>query len=292
LLNHGRLSLSAYCPHCDQALPDHIGTARLAHVPILAGASAGKTMLRWSTMVAFVEEARRGGFQTEISYETDRLDYEQMREQLGRGIDLRKTVVRAPRAFVFSIARSRLARRLVYLYDAAGEMTRSTDTAQQLSYLEHAEGLLFVVDPFSLYQVQTMLDEEGRITAARSQPSPEDAGETFDRFRNLVKSMSRREPSSLPVAVVVTKADALSHLTNLQAPPVGAEGEAVVRWLDGMGFDGINRSLKHHFGDTRYWMVSAREGGEGVAGRGSVTAPMRWLLARNGLKLPPVAPGT
>jgi len=243
-------------------------------------------------MVAFFDEARRGGVQAEIAYETDRREYEQVREQLGRGVDLQKTVVRAPRAFVFSIGRSRRARRLVYLYDAAGEMTRSTDTAQQLAYLEHAEGLLFVVDPFSLYRLRTMLDEAGKRTAAQSQPSPEDAGETLERFRNLANSMCRRGSGSLPVAVVVTKADALSDLASLQAPPVGAEGDAVVRWLDDMGFDGINRSLRNLFGDTCYWMVSAREGGEAAPGRGSVTAPMRWLLARTGLKLPPVAPGS
>jgi hypothetical protein len=178
------------------------------------------------------------------------------------------------------------ARRLVYLYDAAGESTQSSEIAQQLSYLEHAEGLLFVVDPFSLPGVTNNLDNDGRQIAAASGPSPEDPDTTFTRISNVLRSMSKGGASSMPVAVVVTKGDALGRLSKVNAPAVGAEGDAVSKWLDHMGLDTMNRSLEVLFGDVSYWAVSARAAMHAGASGSAVTAPVRWLLAEAGLNLP------
>lgn len=285
LLRLGRHGLTAYCPHCERPLPDRIGTARATHLPVVGGPSAGKTMLLMSAMVVLAEEAARGGLELTFASTADRAEFERARDQLRQNVDLPKTVVRPPRAFLVYVGSSG-DRRLVYLYDAAGESTQSSEIAQQLSYLEHAEGLLFVVDPFSLPALTNNLDNDGRQIAAASGPSPENPDTTFTRISNVLRSMSKGGASSMPVAVVVTKGDALSRLSNVHAPSVGAEGDVVSKWLDHVGLDTMNRSLEVLFGAVSYWTVSARAAMHAGASGHAVSAPIRWLLAEAGLDLP------
>lgn len=287
LLRQGRHGLAAYCPHCERPLPDNIGTARAMHLPVVGGPSAGKTMLLMSAMVVLADEASRGGLEVTFASDADTMEFDRARDQLRANADLAKTVVQPPRAFLVYIG-SGATRRLVYMYDAAGESTQTTDAAQQLSYLEHAEGLLFVVDPFAIPALRASLDRRGEAVAVAAKPSPEDPDTTLTRIGNVMRSMSSGGASSLAVAVVITKGDALATLPGISAPPVGADGERVSQWLAAVGLAAVNRNLDVMFGDVRYWMVSARSAVQAGSDGAGVTGPLRWMLARGGLELPPV----
>ncbi|MDX6720196.1 MAG: hypothetical protein QOJ63_2450 [Solirubrobacteraceae bacterium] len=284
LLRQGRHGLAAYCPHCDRPLPDNIGTTRAMHIPVVGGPSAGKTMLIMSAIVVLAEEAAAGGLELTFASDADRAEFERAREQLRRQGDLAKTVVRPPRAFLVYIG-SGATRRLVYLYDAAGESTQTTEAAQQLLYLEHAQGLLFVVDPFAIAGLRASLDVAGQRIAAASKPSPEDPETTLTRISNVIRSMSEGGASALAIAVAVTKGDALAALPGLSCPPVGASGEFVLEWLSSVGLGAVNRNLDVMFGDVHYSLVSARVAVRANAGVSGVTDPLRWLLSRAGLDL-------
>jgi len=283
LMRQGRHGLAAYCPHCERPLPDHIGSTRATHLPVVGGPSTGKTMLLMASIVALADGAAGDGLEVTFASDADRSEYERARDQLRQGDDLAKTVVQPPRAFLVYVGTGK-SRRLVYLYDAAGESTQTTEAAQQLLYLEHAEGLLFVVDPFSIPDLRRRLDPSEESIAVASKPSHEDPDTTLTRIGNVLRSMTGAG-AALPVAVVITKGDALVAVPSLGSPDVGAEGETVSQWLETVGLGVVNRNLELMFGDVGYWIVSARAamliGADGAV----VTAPLRWLLTQTGLPL-------
>jgi hypothetical protein len=96
-----------------------------------------------------------------------------------------------------------------------------------------------------------------------------------------------RRQGRTPVAVVVTKMDAVRQTQGMPRPAQAGDGksesENVEAWLKDIGLRNLTTSLAHDFGAVEYWAVSAYTSAEpGAAGldRDSVARPLVWLLAQ------------
>src|SRR5207253_3991088 len=126
-------------------------------------------------------------------------------------------------------------RRLVYMYDPAGEYYGRGDDVQQQGYLRHASGVVLVVDPFAFPGFVSGFGPEDEAVATAARPSPEDPSTTYSRFSQAVRVMARSRLDRVPVAVVVPKHDALAQLRRGNAPGPDASGDAVKAWLQSIG---------------------------------------------------------
>jgi double-GTPase-like protein len=180
-----------------------------------------------------------------------------------RGGRLAKTGPELPLATMVDVDLPKAGRRILYLFDPAGEHFTGAAMVESLRYLDHGEALLFVLDPFALPQVRrTLTDRETDLLADAlgTSPAGEDAGEdpadTLQRVLNELRSRPDRGRQKR-VAVVVTKADLLACTTigrHLDARRLGdGSGAAVRAWLDGLGLGNTIRMLDHLATEVRYF---------------------------------------
>lgn len=286
----GRHRLDAYCPRpaCGKQLPHGIGTAQAAHIPIVGGPSAGKTMLLMAMMVQLERKSQRGEITFDFASPSDRTDFERAKETLVRGLDLAKTVVGLPRAFLFYLGQPGRRRRLVYMYDPAGELYGETAEVQLQGYLVHASGVIMVVDPFAVSDFASTLGPDDRQVAGGARPSSEDPTATFARLSHGLRMMTEAGVSSTPVAIVIPKFDAVGQLRSSRVPLPGTDSDGLRTWLQSIGLDNLVRGVDLEFGDVGYFAVSARDAVVDPAAGDVILGPLEWLLDRRTAEKTPV----
>ena len=280
-----RHQLEASCPRCNRLVPRGLGSARLVHFPLIGGTSAGKSSLL-TAMVAGLESRTQGNGPTvEFASDDSREEYEKAKNLLTSGQWPAKTSVYVPEAFMFWTGQGR-RRRLVYLYDPRGEVFREADSVRRQHYLDSASGIIFVIDPFSV-AVAHHLPAADEQVVRDARPSAEDPQATYDRTEGELGVRLGRRQGRTPVAVVVTKMDAVRQTQGMPRPAQAGDGtsesESVEAWLKDIGLRNLTTSLTHDFGAVQYWAVSAYISAEpGTAGsdRDSVAGPLVWLLAQ------------
>ncbi|MCP2167109.1 TRAFAC clade GTPase domain-containing protein [Goodfellowiella coeruleoviolacea] len=288
LLALGKSRLRAQCARCGFELPTKGLTAPTVHIPVIAGPKAGKSVFIQSAVSRLM--LRGDGFE---------FADERAKESFERNIELGvhqdpsralKTAVVNPRAHtVFVGAEGSRARRLLYLYDPAGERVESVDHLADAQFLAFTKGVVFIVDPFSLRQVRSGTPRAvlGRVSASNTAPK-----EVLERF---VEALAERGFSwrgsriSIPVAVVLTKCDGLldpsgpSHPYAARSASSREERALAIRsWLTGMGQHELLSSLDNHFAKVSYFAVSIQDSVE-VRRHGAVinddpATPLLWLL--------------
>lgn len=308
LLAGGKWKLQAYCPRdgCETLLPVKGLTAPTFHVPVVAGTGAGKTIFMMSVMASLESRSRAQGseYTFEFADENAKRTYVEARkalEAVSFGA-IRPTVPGlAVRAFNVYVASPSARTRLLYMYDPAGERFEYSERLASFRFLGLTQGVVFIVDPFALPPVRQLLDPTVLTEVQASAVAPEGL---FTRFaQNLRESLDSPPDRKLrmPIAVVVTKADALARLSGVAHPldSEAAEGEvqdprtarssAVRAWLGGVGGQRSLLSLVDNtFTTSSYFVVSAldafsvqvRRTERSTAGvtHDEPSAPVRWLL--------------
>jgi Double-GTPase 2 len=298
LLLNGKAKLAAQCAECKAQLPRNGLTAPTVHIPVIAGPTAGKSVYMQTAVNRLMH--LDDGF--EFADERAKQQYER-NITLGVLTDPRravKTAVTRPRAYnVYVGAKGSRARRLLYLYDPAGEIPESADHLAESQFLKHTTGIVFIVDPFSLWQVRSDADQSllGRVGASNTAPK-----ESLERFTEALREHLRAKSDDrmkIPVSIVLTKADALLEQPGPVHPYAGcatasrAEHDAAAReWLAKMGQRDLLSSMDNQFTTVAYFVVSyldAREvSGHPSAGSDVVNddpaAPVLWLLDRKAVR--------
>ena len=192
-------------------------------------------------------------------------------------------------------------RRLLYLYDAAGERYETSDGVATFRFLGHTEGVVLIVDPFSFETVRRDIKPDVLASLRHSQANPD---EVFGRFaqtlrENLGVRTDRKMGAS--IAVVLTKCDGLLAASDVAHPydelasaaedvtERAARSDAVRNWLkDVAGQRGLVADLENTFGRCGYFAVSAldafalraRPSGRTrtVIRNDDTSAPLLWLL--------------
>jgi hypothetical protein len=166
-----------------------------------------------------------------------------------RGGHLAKTGPELPLATMVDVELPGRARRILYLFDPAGEHYTGATEVESLRYLDHGEALLFIVDPFALPQVRRALTAEERGLIERSAASSdEDPADTLQRVLNELRSRPDRGKQRR-VAVVVTKTDLLRRTEIGRSLQNGA---TLRLWLDQVGLGNTVRTLDQVAGQVRY----------------------------------------
>lgn len=309
LLAKGKWKLPAYCQHedCNKPLPVKGLTAPTFHVPVVAGRAAGKTVFMMAAVASLVERAQSsdGPAAFEFADPKAEQEYLRVRSALEKAVfgGIRATLpeisVQAFTIYVGSEGSHR--RRLLYLYDAAGERYETSDGVATFRFLGHSEGVILIVDPFSFGTVRRVVTPDVLASLRRSQA---DADEVFARFAQTLRENLRVRTDrkmAVPVAVVLTKCDGLLAASDVAHPydELGDAGgdltkrairsDAVRHWLESVaGQRGLVAALENTFARRGYFAVSALDAFT-VQARPSVrtramichddtSAPLLWLL--------------
>ncbi|MBT2211505.1 hypothetical protein [Actinomadura sp. NEAU-AAG7] len=245
----GRFRLAAYCPHCGGRLPERIGRVRVEPLPFVGGPAAGKTTFMVLGIRALHAHAHAVDGRLSFVERRHAQAYAGAIEEFRRGGRPAKTGPELPLATMVDVELPGRARRILYLFDPAGEHYTGATEVESLRYLDHGEALLFVVDPFALPQVRRALTaDERRLVEAGAASSEEDPADTLQRVLNELRSRPDQGRQKR-VAVVVTKIDLLARTE------VGRglrEDPDLRGWLGRVGLGNTVRMLDQVAGEVRY----------------------------------------
>ena len=272
--------LTALCPRCWRPLWAGPGVIRDVWVPIFGDRSAGKTRFLYAALNSLLQSAEQAG--VTISFPDPGAEYHVALglEAIRSGHDMPASSPSAPLALTIRLGHGRKAYQ-VRLFDAAGERYRDARQYERLRFLDHAQGLVYVLDPFSIQDIQNLLtghNATGGPPAHAAVGGPEITfGEVVSRMRDSgVPARAQR------LAVVVTKADLLRE-TDLKLP---GESEGIALWLRQAGMDNLIRAMGRDFAEVRFFAVTSQDASAGwVTGEDDPAAPLRWLLGRYGVPL-------
>ncbi|SDC89496.1 TRAFAC clade GTPase domain-containing protein [Actinokineospora iranica] len=272
--------LTATCPSCGGPLRPGAGVLTDLRLPVFGPVSAGKTRLVYAAMLALRDQASARGAALDFVDDHSREVFDRGAALISSGGDTVKTPAGAPSAAItlrFTRARRRV---LLHLFDAPGESFSDRDENTELEFLDHAQGLVFVVDPFSVRWVRDQLTGPDDKHLVRANPARDDPEQTYHltvrRLRDFRVDTGKRR-----LAVVVVKADLLDDLPAGE----GLRPGRVKRWLEDAGLDNLVLAAERDFAEVRFFVVAS------LADRGtprSPAHPFAWLMARSGFALLPV----
>ncbi|GGN18248.1 hypothetical protein FHR83_004111 [Actinoplanes campanulatus] len=262
--------LEACCPSCGEALFAGAGRVRDVRAPVFGAASAGKTQFIMAALVGLHRAADKAGVAVTMPDNRGRIAYEVYADLISRAAPAPKTDTTAPVAVTVRLEQG-LNTTLLHLFDAAGETLTDREQNAGLSYLDTAETLTFVLDPFSIRRIR---DEHGAASATvftdanAALHDPEDAyNATAQRLQEYGVRTDRNR-----LAFVVTKADLLRRLP-LTMP--GDDSAAVRDWLRSYGLENLVVTAERDFRQVRFFLVSGRD----TDPDGPVSV-LRWVLMK------------
>lgn len=296
----GRSRLPSLCPHpaCRRLLPQGSGIIPNLHLPVVGAATAGKTSLLAATMVELCDRQSRGELQLEFPEAKDERTFHLCRDAFAAGALVAKTAEYSPNAFTVKLTDGRGSKRLVYMYDAAGELYQGSDQLHGHDYYSYLHGILLVIDPFSF--PEALVSEEGELSAAAQlaiKPAQEGAEQVYGRMAEALRNFrGKRGSLGQPLAVVLTKIDALKEdLTPKPGPQssqlADEQSQRVRDWLARHGQGNLIRTIEQDFARVRYFACSALgrlpDSAPGPFVPVGALLPLAWLLRENGVRLEP-----
>jgi hypothetical protein len=264
------------CPRCATKLRAGGAVTTDIRLPVFGPVSAGKTRLVYAGLVALRDDLASAGGELAFVDDDSSAVFENASAIISSGQNTAKTEAASlPHALTARLTRGR-RRALLHLFDAAGEFYADREDNSDLEFLDHAHGLVFVVDPFSVPWVRDQLGAQGAAQLARANPAtahPDGVYQvTARRLRDYGVDTRRRS-----LAMTVVKADLLAGLS----PGDGLRRGGVRDWLCEAGLDNLVLSAERDFGDVRYFVVASVPGN--TAGEGMrPSAPFEWLIGRSG----------
>jgi len=262
----GRNELTSYCPSCNHLLNSSMGVTRNIHIPIIGGRSSGKSHMLAAAMIEIHRRADDNRLSLAFPDAKYEKDYVEWKRYFDSGNTLMSTRLKSPDAFLVNL-NSGGGDCLLYAYDPAGELFRQTDEMRTQEYFYYVNGIIFLIDPFSLPKVQHRLQKE-LSTKSEIRPSelaPQDAYANLLQILQLKKGLGSRSAKRL--AVVLTKTDALGISDEIQQiaahqplPERGdgqaADSNAVRAWLDQNGEGNLLRGIESDFKNVSYFYCS------------------------------------
>jgi Double-GTPase 2 len=276
LLLLGSHRLRGLCPYCDHPLAERSGSSAEVVLPLLGPPAAGKTTLMSALVLALEQLSADGGGRVEVASADTAGRLDEVRRAAG-GPHLEPTGTGLPRAYSLYATPARGARRLVHLFDTAGERLNRPDQAVEHRFLGLARTFVFVLDPMSVDAFWTELVEADRerLEEVRARQPPEGLFQEVTEQIQALGADTRRARA----AVAVSKHDLVRDLPPLAG--VGCESPAVEGWLAvELGLGNLVRAMRHEFREVRFFFTAVRT--EETAADPSVVDLTRWLLGRDG----------
>ena len=300
----GRDELVALCPHHRpyHSIGKYVGTFPEVLLPIVGGTSTGKSALL-AAWTFYAQKRLPFGYGVDVTFPFEGgTEYaDDCLRRFQQGVPPGKTALIDPPAVGLDIVSqtSRKGLRL-YLYDPAGEVfdplsNESENTLNPFGYYDFMDGVLFVIDPFSLPVFQQKYPQEF-LNSHGFQASDKRTEDSCEKFiRGLyAHNLGHDEYHYASCAVVITKADAfeLDSLVgdgavqkHMKANPRlsfdDALDEVCSLQLKNWGLGHVVELLSKHFKSVRCFSVSAyghvpEDGIPFIPQR--IELPILWLL--------------
>jgi hypothetical protein len=273
----GRRQLARICPHCHDALSGDLGRGPAIHIALVGAGAAGKT----SYLVAALQELKQSApLRLKVAF-TDTVQENNFEKDLRRLKNKQPPATAGsivPRAWTLKMQLPlRLLPRLLYLYDPAGEAFKTSAYTCRQEYYSYSHGIIFVIDPLSIPALQRWHMEASTNKTLPSPSHPMEVMQVYERMMQMFEisaGLNTRRRYPQPVAVVLTKADALQH-----------HNEHFIRaLLCACGLDNFVRDLESHFTHVRYFSCSAlqdlptQQDASKAPASERLLQPLLWLL--------------
>ncbi|MFG1641278.1 hypothetical protein ACGFMK_13405 [Amycolatopsis sp. NPDC049252] len=270
------------CPRCDETLRAGAAVVTDVRLPVFGPVSAGKTRLVYSGLLAIRNGVAANGGTVDFVDEDSQQTFDHATSLISAGGDTAKTPAGELPAAITARYTAGRRRALLHLFDAAGEFYADRDDNTDLEFLDHAQGLVFVVDPFSIPWVRDQLgDAANSDVIARANPASDNPERVYHvtakRLRDYGVATGKRR-----LAITVVKADLLDSL-----PLAGELRPGHIRdWLERAGMDNLVLGAERDFGEVEYFVVASLTRVQPTDPR-SPAGPLAWLAAGAGLRLWP-----
>ena len=267
------------CQRCGEPLRAGAGARRDVRVPIFGDTSAGKTRFMYAGLDSLMAATSRAGMSLTFPDPESESQADVALALVRSGQDTASTSVALPTALTCLIGRGARAT-LLHLFDAAGEHYRGSQMQDSLTFLDHSHGLVYVLDPFAIGMVR---DQAAGQSSPAIQAARASAGDPELAYEQVVSRLrdSGIAASSQRLAVVISKADLLAE----SGIPVPAESAPLADWLSDAGVHNLVLSAPRTFAEVRYFSVASLAAGSADKDR-DPGAPLHWLLAARGARLP------
>ena len=209
------------CQRCGAPLPEGAGAVRDIRIPVFGDISAGKTRFVFASLNSLMQTARRA--RLELSFpDKDSQDLAEFGLSVIRSSrETAKTSTNAQVALTFRLGTGHRSE-LVHLFDAAGEHFRDARRPDALRFLDDGQGLVYILDPFSIETVRKQCGAHALRLAHAAAGDPE---LTYDEVASRLRDSGI--PASVQrLAVVVSKADLLRS-AGLELPTESDEARAM-----------------------------------------------------------------
>ena len=272
--------LRAFCSRCGHPLKAGPGAVREIWIPVAGASSAGKTRFLYTVLDSTVRSAGQAGLTVSFPDEESEQLAAAALEAIRSGHSP-KSPAADPSVLAIRLA-GRRKTFLLRLFDTGAERYQTAGQPENLNILSRAQGLVYVLDPFSIPAVRDQLTTRDTLDDPPADPAGGDPEIPFGEF------VSRMRDNGVPastqrLAVVVSKADLL-NAAGLELPRGSGD---IASWLTRAGLHNMVLAAGRDFAQVRFFAVTSQAGpGDGPAGEADPAAPLRWLLAANGIRLP------
>lgn len=281
----GRHKLAALCSYeeCRAPFDKNIESTALQTVAFVGAPSVGKTCLLTALMSDFVERdlPQRGW---ELSYPTE--DDKRWAERLVGDLAIGNTPASTRgdvRALCMDARKKAGTIQRLYFYDPPGEVFGDAQQVASQLYYSHLKVALFIIDPFSMPQLQDDMRARGVTPDTRSGTvSPE---ESLNHWLISMEQDFASMMKKVACAVIINKAD-VAELAEYGGLTPGATPQACEAFLTQYGMGHLLSTLETTFASIALFSIAAHPAN---AAPGSATEPQGiapvkdWIL--NQLKL-------
>ena len=236
--------LKPHCPRCLKPLYAHAGYASDLRIAVFGAPRAGKSNLLLAAVQAI---AAAPSAQVAV-------------------------VITEPDSVITLRFEKRRRPAVVHLFHPRGVDLLDPERRREMSYLDGASGLIYVLDPFSVPGLRTAIDHLPDRSFPDGTFATDDPTESYHAVVAALRFISV-DTRTKRLAVVVTKRDLLSLVDDAAAAPSSPD---VLAWIEKQGVDGISFSVENDFRQSRFFLVSARD-------QPGAQEPLRWLLSNEGI---------
>lgn len=261
--------LNACCQRCGESLPRGSSALRGLRISIFGDINAGKTRFMFAALanlgiwararkLRFLYADKQSG---EIAYAA--------RRSIRASEEIATTNEFLPRGVSCQIGGA-----LLHIFDTAGQRFQDANMHDDLSYLGDAHGLVFVIDPFSLDSIRSILQQRGLTQLLESHPVRSKPEDLYGAVVSRIRAAGTRQRGQ-KLAVVVTKVDILTQV-GVEIPSTHSE---LVAWLYEFGQHNMVVAAEREFSHVRYFASSSSySAGSNSSDDLDPSAPLRWFM--------------
>lgn len=302
------------CPNCHFELPHDIGQIDQKIIAIIGARASGKSHYI-ASLINRLERVIAPSFQMSLSPVGNETE-ERWERDFYTPLFVHKTVlqpnkpasidprVRIPLIFRLIVKRGKETHALnLSFFDTAGEdMTSANIMAVHNRYIFHADGIIFLLDPLQISQVQQEL-QLSTMPALDARSSPMNITNQLRQLFEREQRVRANQKVRIPVAFTLSKVDALEpmlypgsplkehspHVGSIDLREMQSVSTEVANYLSEWIGPSFSLSIEHNFHCYEFFAMSSLGHLPGQNNRLSTVSPRRvedpflWLLYKLGI---------